>query len=164
VAAVAGSALNFAIDYRQDLFAGVPIVFCSVDRRDYDLRRGRSERACFFPPATAKANRGISVAPRIPNLACILHLPKSTTVEIFPVAGSLLLSPLDSARSESAISREADSVHSLQCELAIRTDLIICFCAIRFEPEIVKISNFLYAGRTLLKGIRHFFQIPLFSV
>jgi hypothetical protein len=58
MAAVAGSALIVAIDYRQDLFAGVPIVFCSVDRRDYDLPRGRSERGCFFSPATAKANRG----------------------------------------------------------------------------------------------------------
>jgi hypothetical protein len=34
VLTVPGSALNFALDHRQDLFPGVPIVFCSVDRRE----------------------------------------------------------------------------------------------------------------------------------
>jgi hypothetical protein len=38
VVTVAGSALNFALDYRQELFAGVPIVFCAVDRREIEGR------------------------------------------------------------------------------------------------------------------------------
>jgi two-component system, LuxR family, sensor kinase FixL len=38
VVTVAGSALNFALDYRPELFAGVPIVFCSVDRREIEGR------------------------------------------------------------------------------------------------------------------------------
>jgi two-component system, LuxR family, sensor kinase FixL len=38
VVTVAGSALSFALDYRQDLFAGVPIVFCAVDRREIEGR------------------------------------------------------------------------------------------------------------------------------
>jgi len=36
VVTVAGSALNFALDHRESLFAGAPIVFCSVDRREVD--------------------------------------------------------------------------------------------------------------------------------
>jgi two-component system sensor kinase FixL len=38
VVTVPGSALNFALDHRQDLFPGVPIVFCSVDRREVEGR------------------------------------------------------------------------------------------------------------------------------
>jgi two-component system sensor kinase FixL len=38
VVTVPGSALNFALDHRQDLFPGVPIVFCSVDRREIEGR------------------------------------------------------------------------------------------------------------------------------
>jgi two-component system, LuxR family, sensor kinase FixL len=38
VVTVPGSALNFALDHRQDLFPGVPVVFCSVDRREIEGR------------------------------------------------------------------------------------------------------------------------------
>jgi PAS domain S-box-containing protein len=38
VVTVVGSALSFALDYRQELFAGVPIVFCAVDRREIEGR------------------------------------------------------------------------------------------------------------------------------
>jgi two-component system sensor kinase FixL len=38
VVTVASSALNFALDYRQDLFSGPPIVFCAVDRREIEGR------------------------------------------------------------------------------------------------------------------------------
>ena len=36
VVTVAGSALRFALDYRKSLFAGVPIIFCAVDRREIE--------------------------------------------------------------------------------------------------------------------------------
>jgi two-component system sensor kinase FixL len=38
VVAVLGSGLNFALDYREKLFPGVPIVFCGVDRREIEGR------------------------------------------------------------------------------------------------------------------------------
>ena len=38
IVTVPGSALNFALDHRQDLFPGVPIVFCSVDRCEIEGR------------------------------------------------------------------------------------------------------------------------------
>jgi signal transduction histidine kinase len=38
VVAVAGSALNFTLDYRKDLFNGAPVVFCAVDQREIEGR------------------------------------------------------------------------------------------------------------------------------
>jgi two-component system sensor kinase FixL len=38
VVAVGGSGLNFALDYRETLFPGVPIVFCAVERREIEGR------------------------------------------------------------------------------------------------------------------------------
>jgi hypothetical protein len=38
VVTVLGSSLNFALDYREKLFPGAPIVFCGVDRREIEGR------------------------------------------------------------------------------------------------------------------------------